>query len=152
VRIHSRLGFAHQEMRGPLPSGSATISRTNLSTDGDAAAAGLIPLDLAEFVRIKKSPILTTYLSYSCKIMCAEKTTSVPAAEVEKRFDYYRDRAANEPILILKNGRPETVLLSYDEFVRLKGRQAYSIDDLPAHLVTAILEAKIPDELEGAKS
>jgi hypothetical protein len=44
------------------------------------------------------------------------------------------------------------VLLSYDEFVRLKGRQAYSIDDLPAHLVTAILEAKIPDELEGAKS
>jgi predicted GTPase len=59
--------------------------------------------------------------------------------------------AANEPILILKNGRPETVLLSYDQFVRRRGRQAYSIDDLPPHLVAAILEAKVPDELEEAK-
>jgi hypothetical protein len=44
------------------------------------------------------------------------------------------------------------VLLSYEEFVRLRGPQAYSIDDLPAHLVTAILDAKVPDELEDAKS
>jgi Antitoxin Phd_YefM, type II toxin-antitoxin system len=94
---------------------------------------------------------LRAYRGYSCKIMSAEKITSVPAAEVEERFDYYRDKAANEPILILENGRPETVLLSYEEFVRLRGRQAYGIDDLPAHLVTAILEAKVPDELDEAK-
>ena len=84
--------------------------------------------------------------------MSSDKTTSVSAAELEKRFEYYQHKAANEPILIVRNGRPETVLLSYEEFVRLRGRQAYSIDDLPAHLVTAILDAKVPDELEGAKS
>lgn len=47
--------------------------------------------------------------------MSAEKPASVPAAEVEKRFEHYRGRAAKEPILILQNGRPETVLLSYEE-------------------------------------
>lgn len=82
--------------------------------------------------------------------MSSEKTTSVPAAEVEKQFEYYQRKAADEPILILTDGRPETVWLSYDEFVRLRGRQAYSVDDLPPHLITAILDAHVPDELPDA--
>jgi len=82
------------------------------------------------------------------------KTTSVPAAEVQKKFGFYQDEAIKAPVLISRNGRPKTVLLSYEEFLRLKGRdrQAYTLDDLPAHLVSALLEAKVPDELEEAPS
>ena len=80
------------------------------------------------------------------------QTTSIPASEVQKKFGYYQDEALKAPVLISKNGRPRTVLLSYEEFTRLKGRdrRAYSLDDLPAHLAAAILEAKVPDEVEEA--
>jgi prevent-host-death family protein len=82
--------------------------------------------------------------------MKTHQTTSVPAAEVQKRFGYYQDEAIKGPVLISKNGRPKTVLLSYEEFMRLRGRdrRAYGLDDLPAHLAAAILEAQVPDELE----
>lgn len=79
-----------------------------------------------------------------------QKTTPVPATEVEKRFGHYQDEAVKNPVLISEGGRPRTVLLSYEEFIRLKGRErrAYSLDDLPPHLATAILEAEVPAELE----
>ena len=74
---------------------------------------------------------------------------SVPAAEVQKRFGFYQDEAIKGPVLISKNGRPKTVLLSYEEFVRLRGqdRHVYDIGGLPPHLITALLEAEVPDEL-----
>ena len=76
--------------------------------------------------------------------------TAVPAAEVQKKFGYFQDQAIREPIIISKNGRPKTVLVSYEEFVRLKerDRRAFSIDDLPDDLAASILDAKVPDELE----
>ena len=82
-----------------------------------------------------------------------QTTTTVPAAEVQKRFGYYQDQAVRAPVLISKNGRPKTVLLSYEEFVRLTGRdrRVYDLDDLPPHLAAALLEAKVPDELEEAE-
>lgn len=85
--------------------------------------------------------------------MNPHQTTSIPAAEVQKRFGYYQDKAIMSPVLISKNGRPKTVLLSYEEFMRLRerDRRAYGLDDLPAHLAAAILEAKVPDELEEAQ-
>ena len=80
------------------------------------------------------------------------QTTSnpVPAAEVQKRFGYYQDEAIRGPVLISKNGRTKTVLLSYEEYARLKSRdrRAYDLDDIPDHIAGAILEAKVPDELE----
>lgn len=76
--------------------------------------------------------------------------TAVPAAEVQKKFGYFQDQAIREPVIISKNGRPKTVLVSYEEFVRLKerDRRAFSIDDLPDDLAASILDAKVPDELE----
>lgn len=85
--------------------------------------------------------------------MTVHQTTCIPAAEVQKKFGYYQDEAIKAPVLISKNGRPKTVLLSYEEFIRLKGRdrRAYALDDLPMHLAMAILEAHVPDELEEAQ-
>lgn len=75
--------------------------------------------------------------------------TTYPAAEVQKRFGEFQDRAIREPIIVSKNGRPKTVLVAYDEFVRLKerDRRAHSVADLPDDLAAAILEAKVSDEL-----
>ena len=72
------------------------------------------------------------------------------ASEVQKNFGYYQDQAIKEPVFISKNGRTKTVLVSLDEFVRLKerDRQAYSIDNLPEEVATAILEATVSDDME----
>jgi len=49
-------------------------------------------------------------------------TATVKAAEVSKNFGAYQDAAVREPIIITKNGRPRTVLLAYEDFVRLSKR------------------------------
>lgn len=45
--------------------------------------------------------------------------SKVPAAAISKNFDSYQDDALREPVIITKNGRPRTVLMGYDDFVRL---------------------------------
>ena len=46
----------------------------------------------------------------------------VTAAEFIKRYGSLADRALNEPLTITKNGRDRLVLLSVDEYARLKRR------------------------------
>ena len=77
---------------------------------------------------------------------------ATPAAEVQKKFGFYQDAAIKAPVLISKNGRPKTVLLSYEEFVRLRDRdrRVYELADLPDHLANAILDARVPDGLKDA--
>ena len=45
--------------------------------------------------------------------------SSVPAAAISKNFGAYQDDALREPVIITKNGRPRTVLMAYEDFVRL---------------------------------
>jgi prevent-host-death family protein len=75
---------------------------------------------------------------------------AVPAAEVQKKFGYYQDEAIRAPVLISKNGRPKTVLVSHDEYMRLvrRDRRVYVTDNLPSYLVEAINDLTIPKELE----
>lgn len=49
-------------------------------------------------------------------------TSTVAAAEVSKNFGAYQDAAVREPVIITKNGRPRTVLMAYEDFVRLSKR------------------------------
>jgi prevent-host-death family protein len=49
-------------------------------------------------------------------------TATIKAAEVSKNFGAYQDAAVREPIIITKNGRPRTVLMAYEDFVRLSKR------------------------------
>lgn len=46
----------------------------------------------------------------------------VTAAEVSKNFGAYQDAAVREPVVITKNGRPRTVLMAYEDFLRLSKR------------------------------
>ena len=49
-------------------------------------------------------------------------TATVTAAEVSKNFGAYQDAAVREPVIITKNGRPRTVLIAYEDFLRLSKR------------------------------
>lgn len=49
-------------------------------------------------------------------------TTTVTAAQVSKNFGAYQDAAVREPVVITKNGRPRTVLIAYEDFIRLSKR------------------------------
>ena len=49
-------------------------------------------------------------------------TSTVTAAEVSKNFGAYQDAAVRDPVIITKNGRPRTVLMAYEDFIRLSKR------------------------------
>ncbi|MDX1195451.1 type II toxin-antitoxin system prevent-host-death family antitoxin [Sinorhizobium medicae] len=49
-------------------------------------------------------------------------TSTVTAAAVSKNFGAYQDAAVREPVIITKNGRPLTVLIAYEDYLRLSRR------------------------------
>lgn len=49
-------------------------------------------------------------------------TSTVTAAAVSKNFGAYQDAAVREPVIITKNGRPRTVLMAYEDYLRLAKR------------------------------
>lgn len=68
----------------------------------------------------------------------------VSTAQFIKNFGSLADRALTEPVTITKNGRPRLVVLSIEEYERLKhrDRQVYRTQDLPGDLVDAIRQAE----------
>jgi prevent-host-death family protein len=62
---------------------------------------------------------------------------TVSAAEVSKNFGAYQDAAVRDPVIITKNGRPRTVLMAYDAFVRLSHR------DRRVELTSGLSDAEI---------
>ena len=86
-------------------------------------------------------------------------STTVTAAAVSKNFGAYQDAAVRDPVIITKNGRPRTVLMAYEDFVRLskRDRRVELTAELSADEV-ATVEASgmepgldyLNDELSGA--
>ncbi len=77
-----------------------------------------------------------------------EDPISVPAGEVQRRFALWQDRALTRPVAITSRGRPRVVMVSAEEFERLRrrDRQALRVEDLPDELVGAIAAAEPPEE------
>lgn len=48
--------------------------------------------------------------------------STVTAATVSKSFGTYQDAAVRAPVIITKNGRPRTVLIAYEDYVRFAAR------------------------------
>lgn len=66
-------------------------------------------------------------------------TSTVTSAAVSKNFGAYQDAAVRDPVIITKNGRPRTVLIAYEDYLRLTKRDrrveltsALGDDDLAA--------------------
>lgn len=49
-------------------------------------------------------------------------TSTVSAASVSKNFGAFQDAAVREPVIITKNGRPRTVLIAYEDYLRMTRR------------------------------
>jgi prevent-host-death family protein len=73
---------------------------------------------------------------------------SVTSAEFQKNFGRYREAAIREAVTITNHGRDSLVLLSADEYRRLKKRDREVLDvaELSDEDVRAMLTAEIPEE------
>ena len=72
----------------------------------------------------------------------------VSSAEFQKNFGRYQDIALTEPVSVTRNGRDRTVLLSVQEYNRLKrrDRRVMTLDDFTVEDIAAIERATPPKE------
>ena len=73
---------------------------------------------------------------------------TISSAEFQRNFGRYQDVALTEPVAITRNGRERVVVLSVDEYHRLKqrDRQVLSLFDFNEADLQAILTAEPPPE------
>jgi prevent-host-death family protein len=64
----------------------------------------------------------------------------ITAGELVRRFSQYSDIALVDPVVVTKNGRPRNVLISIEEYERLKKRdqQAFLAGDTPERFLADI--------------
>ena len=72
----------------------------------------------------------------------------VTTAEFIKGYGALADKALTEPVTITKNGRDRLVLVSADEYERLRrrDRRAFRAEDLSEADIELIAQAKVPAE------
>jgi PHD/YefM family antitoxin component YafN of YafNO toxin-antitoxin module len=75
-------------------------------------------------------------------------TIKVSTAEFIKHYGAMADRALAEPVTITKNGRDRLVVLSADEYGRLKrrDRQVIAAGELTEDEIAMIAKAEVPAE------
>jgi hypothetical protein len=72
--------------------------------------------------------------------MAAKKRVVASAGDLVREFSHYSDLALAQPVVVTKNGRARNVLISVEEYERLKQRdqQAFRAADTPEHFLMAI--------------
>ena len=75
----------------------------------------------------------------------------VPAAEFQRNIGRYQDLALTEPIAVTRNGRERTVMISIDEYRRLKrrDRRVMLLDDFTDADIAALEAARAPDSTKA---
>jgi prevent-host-death family protein len=65
---------------------------------------------------------------------------TLSASEFQDRVGEALDRSLSQPVLITKHGRPRNVVLSYDEYERLRARERRAVraEDLTDEDIAAI--------------
>jgi len=79
---------------------------------------------------------------------------TVSSAEFQRNFGRYQDVALTEPVAVTRNGRERIVILSADEYHRLKkrDRQVMGIEDFTEADLKAIRAAEPPAEAAAFNS
>ncbi len=64
----------------------------------------------------------------------------ISSVEFQKNFGRYQDAALTEPVTVTRNGRDRVVMISVEEYRRLKrrDRQVLSVDDFTEADIAAI--------------
>lgn len=75
----------------------------------------------------------------------------VSATEFQRNIGHYQDVARHQPVAVTRDGRDSTILLSVEEYQRLKrrDRQVLGLDDF-TDVDLAALEASSPPEAAAA--
>ena len=73
---------------------------------------------------------------------------TITSVEFQRHFGRYQDEALKEPVSITRNGRERIVVLSAEEYNRLKrrDRQVMALSDFTELDILAIENAKAPME------
>jgi len=79
--------------------------------------------------------------------MRTDDVLTITSADFQRNIGLYQDEALKKPIAITKNGRPRTVLISVEEYERLKrrDRRVLAPSELSEHQIAALRESKVPD-------
>ena len=77
-----------------------------------------------------------------------DQIVTVTAADFQRNIGRYQDEALKKPVAITKNGRPRTVLISEEQYERLKrrDRRVIAAGEVSERQIAAIREARVPDE------
>jgi len=77
-----------------------------------------------------------------------EPMLSIPAAEAQRDFGLYERKALTQPVAVTHDGEPSVVMISIEEYRRLKrrDRQVYRTEDAPQEWVDAIMAAEPPED------
>jgi len=72
--------------------------------------------------------------------MATKERVVASAGELVREFSHYSDVALAKPVVVTKNGRPRNVLISVEEYERLKQRdqQAFRAADTPERFLADI--------------
>jgi|EndMetStandDraft_4_1072995.scaffolds.fasta_scaffold188027_2 hypothetical protein len=72
----------------------------------------------------------------------------VSSAEFIKNYGALSDKALQEPVMITRNGRDRLVLISSEEYARLRTsyRRAHLAEEMPQEDRDLIAKAKVPEE------
>ena len=72
--------------------------------------------------------------------MASAKNVITTAGQLVRQFAHYSDVALGQPVVVTRNGRPRNVLISFDEYERLKSRdqQAFLAAETPEEFLADI--------------
>ncbi len=71
----------------------------------------------------------------------------VSSTEFGKEVGRYQDIALGQPVVVTRNGRDRTVMISAEEYLRLKrrDRQVFAAGELPEDVIDAIGRAEMDE-------
>src|SRR5579871_5673237 len=103
----------------------------------------------ASLRRISKIHIICRFKEL--RIMRTDDTITVTSAEFHRNIGTYQDIALTKTVTITKNGRERTVLISAEEYARLKrrDRQVIAAGELTQQQIAALREARVLDQYAG---
>jgi PHD/YefM family antitoxin component YafN of YafNO toxin-antitoxin module len=78
----------------------------------------------------------------------------VSAAEFQRNIGRYQDMALTQPVVVARNGRERTVMISVEEYHRLKrrDRRVMGLEDITDEDVAALEEIRAPQAAKAFDS
>ncbi len=78
-------------------------------------------------------------------------TIKVSAADFQRNIGRYQDIALRQPVAVTRNGRESCMLISVEEYTRLKrrAREVLSIDDFSDAEAEQVRNSRVPAEAKA---